>query len=206
VTPARVFNRPLDMTPNHAKPYQGEQIRKAGFAVPDTLLTTDPDEVRAFARCHREVIYKGISSHPSVVTRLDEADLERLDALTVCPTQFQERITGDEYRVHVVENEVFAARIVSQADDYRYPGAGEGRASIVAAEVPVAIADRCREMARQLRLPLAGVDLRVTAADVWYCFEVNPAPAFHYYQRMTAQPIADAIARALLGSSATMPG
>jgi D-alanine-D-alanine ligase-like ATP-grasp enzyme len=61
-------------------------------------------------------------------------------------------------------------------------------------------------MARQLHLPLAGVDLRVTSDDVWYCFEVNPTPAFHYYERMTAQPIADSIARALLGLSATMPG
>ena len=57
--------------------------------------------------------------------------------------------------------------------------------------------ERCRRLAAGVNLPVAGIDLRVTAKGEWYCFEVNPSPGFTYYQDATGQPIAEAIAQFL---------
>ena len=44
-----------------------------------------------------------------------------------------------------------------------------------------------------LNLPLCGIDLKVTPEGIYYCFEVNPSPAYTYYEEQTGQPIAQAI-------------
>ncbi len=197
VTPARVVNPLAAMATNGSKPYQSALIAAHGFAVPDTLVTTDAALVRDFADRHGAVVYKSTSAVRSIVTRLQPADLARLDDVAWCPTQFQRRIPGRDYRVHVVGEAVFAAEIVSEADDYRY---GEGRnADIHASRVPAPVADRCRALARALGLSVAGIDLRLTPAGEWYCFEANPSPAFTFYEAATGQAIAAAVAALLRG-------
>ncbi len=41
-----------------------------------------------------------------------------------------------------------------------------------------------------------GIDLRCTPNE-WYCFEVNPSPAFTYYQEAAGHHIDEAIAELL---------
>lgn len=48
-----------------------------------------------------------------------------------------------------------------------------------------------------MNLLLAGLDLRCTPEGEWYCFEVNPSPAFTCFEQRTRQPIAEAVARLL---------
>lgn len=86
--PARVVNRPSAMALMASKPRQGEVIAAHGFAVPETLVTTDPDAVRDFAKLHGPLIYKSISGGRSIVSRLPDDD-DRLADLAWCPTQFQ---------------------------------------------------------------------------------------------------------------------
>jgi hypothetical protein len=198
ITPAKVVNRPWAMAPNNSKPYQSQQIRSLGFSVPDTLITTDPDAARQFWEKHGTVIYKSVSSVRSIVSRLSSGHSGRLENVRWCPTQFQQYIAGTDYRVHVVGERVFPCEIVSQADDYRYASRTGCRAKIRAARLPADVAERCRRLATGVNLPVAGIDLRVTAEGEWYCFEVNPSPGFTYYQDETGQPIAEAIAQYLL--------
>jgi hypothetical protein len=47
-----------------------------------------------------------------------------------------------------------------------------------------------RQVPGDLGLSLSGIDLRLTPAGEWYCFEVNPSSAFTYYQEATGHPIA----------------
>ena len=46
-------------------------------------------------------------------------------------------------------------------------------------------------------LVLAGIDLKITPDEEVYCFEVNPCPAFSFYELSTGQPISEGIARRL---------
>jgi glutathione synthase/RimK-type ligase-like ATP-grasp enzyme len=198
VASARIINRPSAMASNNSKPFQQRWARSAGFAIPETLLTTNPDQVRQFRARHGMIIYKSISGIRSIVRQVTDADLERIDAVRWCPTQFQQYIPGDDYRVHVVDEEVFACRIRSAAEDYRYAGTQGTAISIEACVLPDEIEARCFRLAAMLDLPVAGIDLRWTPSGVWFCFEVNPSPGFSFYQDATGQRVSRAVARALL--------
>jgi glutathione synthase/RimK-type ligase-like ATP-grasp enzyme len=196
LTPGLVLNRPTSMLSNTAKPLQWEAIRQAGFSVPRTLITTSVEAVCQFAREHGPLVYKSVSGHRSIVRQLDPNDRDRLETdLRWCPTQFQEYVSGIDYRVHVVGPTVFATRMDSESTDYRYEPAVYSPA-----QVPVSVARACVELAGQLGLTLAGIDLKVTDQFEWYCFEANPSPAYSCYEDETGQGISEAIARLLVES------
>jgi glutathione synthase/RimK-type ligase-like ATP-grasp enzyme len=192
LTSALVVNRLSASAVNGSKPYQLAQIRNFGWSIPETLITTDPNEARDFWKRHGEVVYKSISAIRSRVSRLSPSHVERLADLASCPTQFQRFVPGTDYRVHVVDDNVFASEIRCSADDYRY--CANEAPEIKACTLTPSLEQQCRRMATAMDLPLAGIDLRRTPQGEWFCFEVNPSPAFTYYEQMTGQPIGQAVA------------
>ena len=205
ITPAMVVNRPCHMASNGCKPYQAQLIGQFGFRVPRTLITTTPRAVQEFCQQQEGVIYKSISGVRSRVTRLTPAHTDRLHHISCCPTQFQEFLPGRDFRVHVVGSDVFACELECEADDYRYPG--DHSLEIRSATLPVEVEERCLRLAQSMGLLVAGIDLRRMPSGEWCCFEVNPSPAFTFYQESTGQPIASAIAGLLIsGTSAWEPG
>lgn len=198
-TSARVVSRPSAMASNGSKPYQAQRIAGSGFLVPETLVSSSPDEVRAFWRIHGEVIFKSTSGIRSIVRRLDETAARSLDRLAHLPTQFQALVPGVDVRVHVIADEVCATEIRSRAVDYRYACRDGIETELVPCTLPEPVARRCVTLARDLGLPLAGIDLRRRPDDEYVCFEVNPMPGFSYYQAHTGQPIATHLVRYLAG-------
>jgi hypothetical protein len=188
--PTLVMNRPMVASSNESKPYQEVLIRGCGFLVPETIVTNNPDEAASyFHSCRGDVIYKSISNIGSVVTKMTSADLSRLSLLCSCPVQFQRWIRGTDIRVHTVGNEVFACEIVSDEVDYRY----SPNVSVQPTRLSDEEESRCVLLARSLGFELAGIDLRRTDEGL-YCFEVNPVPAFWYYEQKTGQEISRALA------------
>ena len=95
-----------------------------------------------------------------------------------------------------------AATISSDATDYRYAARQIGvEPTITAIELDATTRVRCVQLARGLDLPLAGIDLRYTPGGRYVCFEVNPSPAFNFYEQRAGLPIAAAIARYLAGEA-----
>ncbi|HEX7837905.1 MAG TPA: hypothetical protein VF469_10610 [Kofleriaceae bacterium] len=197
-TDAYVFNRPSAMASNASKPYQAAIIQAMGFATPPTLITTDPAAARAFWQRHGTIIYKSVSSVRSIVSRLAPDDADRLRDVVTCPTQFQKYIPGHDVRVHVVGDDVFPCLVATGADDYRYASRQGSTAEMSACTLPDEIMARCRAVSAWLQLPLAGIDLRITPDAEWYCLEVNPSPAFTFYQRKTYQPISETFTQLLV--------
>jgi predicted ATP-grasp superfamily ATP-dependent carboligase len=198
ITPARVVNRAAPQGSNFSKPYQGQIILEEGLQIPETLITNDPELVRSFQERHGRIIYKSISGIRSIVQPLEEKDLSRLGQIRWCPTQFQEFIEGTNVRVHVVAREVFATAVTTEATDYRYALQQVGdSASLKAVELPAELAEKCVRLAARMGLAFAGIDLKITPDERVFCFEVNPSPAFSYYEANTGQPIALALARYL---------
>lgn len=198
LAPARVVNRGRAMGSNRSKPYQAQIIRRFGFAVPETLVTNDVDAVRAFAAAHGRVIYKSISGVRSIVRTLEPEDYPRLERARWCPVQFQAYVEGFDVRVHTVGDSVLATRIESTATDYRYaarePG---GDAALAPFALSPEVARACVALARHLGLEIAGIDLKIAPDGTVHCFEVNPSPAFSFFESATGQPIAETIARHL---------
>lgn len=204
--PALVLNRPTAMATNTSKPYQVALIREDGFAVPDTLVTSDREAVLDFRDKHGAIIYKSISGARSIVSRLGCEQMARLEDLRWCPTQFQQYVAGTDHRVHVVGEEVFACEILSAADDFRYAAQQGAVTEMRACELSEECAARCRNLAARLGLSFAGIDLRLSPAGEWYCFEVNPCPGFSYFQNATGQRIDEAVACLLMaGPRASTP-
>ena len=197
ITPARVVNRCRPMGSNASKPYQAQLIAQHGFAIPETLITNDPALVREFCALHQRVIYKSISGLRSIVQEVAPNDLERLEHIRWCPTQFQAFVAGTNVRVHVVDHEVFATKILTEVTDYRYATRQGGEAELSAVELSDDLAERCIRLAQALELPFAGIDLKITPDTEVFCFEVNPSPGFSYFENNTGQPIAHAVARYL---------
>lgn len=199
-TPAVVINRTRNMGSNNSKPYQSQIIRKY-FLIPDTLITNRSDDVIDFRAQHDAVIFKSISGTRSIVTEFRSEHENILEDLEICPVLFQQKIDGLDIRVHTVGDQVFATSVHSPATDYRY-GHHHGPATELAPiSIPPEIGAACVQLASDLELPFAGIDLRVTADSEYYCFEVNPSPAFSYFDVDRRRPIANAIASLLYGHS-----
>lgn len=111
----------------NAKPRQLLAARQAGFTIPDTLLSNDPEQIRAFFREHQgNVIYKGFT--PAFwenrergtisclfTTKLTEEALEEDAAFTSCPGIYQIYVPKKaDVRVTFFGATYCAARIYSQ--------------------------------------------------------------------------------------------
>lgn len=201
IAPTRIVNRAAPMGSNSSKPYQAQLIRRYGFEVPETLITNEADLVREFQRNHKGVIYKSISGMRSIVQTMTEKDDERLDLIGWCPTQFQEFVEGMNVRVHTIGEMVFATAVRTEATDYRYAFRQVGdSAELTEFDLPDDLRRKCVNLTKGLGLAFAGIDLKITPEGRVFCFEVNPCPAYSYYQANTGQPIAQGLAQYLSGN------
>jgi len=189
-TPALVISRPSAEGTNQSKLYQAGEIRASGFLTPESLVTNDPSEIREFRARHGSLIYKSMSNVRSVVKELA---IEDLDGKVLGPVQFQQRIAGQNIRVHVVGDDCFACAIETEGTDYRY-----APSRMTSITLPYDVAQRAVALTRRLGLYLAGLDLILTPSAEWYCLEANPNPAFASFGH--ADAIAQAVARLLMAA------
>jgi len=192
-TSAKVLNRPSAEATNHSKLFQSMHIVRAGFHVPESLVSNDAEEILEFHRMQGRLIYKSMSSVRSIVKEFSPGMLSGKKNLGL--VLFQQKIEGENVRVHVVDKKVFACRIASDGVDYRY---AESR--ITTCLIPDEIAERCIRLTENLGLVLAGIDLMLTPAGQWYCLEANPSPGFSYFDIEDDRPIAKAVADILSSS------
>lgn len=210
--PDRMGNAPL-------KPRQGQLARRAGLAVPRTLVSNDPDAIRAFAaRCGGQIIAKMLDSgsvmmededgavpFPTMLMRADE--LDELPGIELSPMIFQELVPKRlEARVTIVGREVFVAAVpVTDAVDMR-----QDRALIEGLRafdgLPRDVVRGLEQMMDRVGLNFATFDLINTPDDRWVYLEMNTVSYFHHVERFAGLPVSDAVARLLLGLAPTRDG
>lgn len=195
ITECRIFNKPGDMLSNLSKPYQAQLIAQSGLKVPAHCITSNQQYLRDFEASHKYLIFKSISSARSIVKTLEKSNTHHLNKICFLPTQFQEQLKGQNIRVHVVGDILFATKITSNVVDYRYASRDGETAELQAIELPLPIEKSCFALSSTLRLPLCGIDLFLTDNNEYYCFEVNPSPGYSYYQESTGQDIAGAMVK-----------
>lgn len=176
ITTATVVNRLAPAATNSTKPVQTRAAAACGFDVPQTLVTNDCERARDFAARHGLVVYKAAGGTRTLTGLLDLADARRLARLSTCPTYLQRYIRGTNVRVHVVQADVFAVAIATDAVDYR-----RQVRDMAPIALPATVAERCRAVTAALGLLVAGIDLIRTPEGEWYFLEANPSPAFTFY-------------------------
>jgi glutathione synthase/RimK-type ligase-like ATP-grasp enzyme len=199
---ARLVNPPTAASVLQYKPFQLNVLRSVGARVPRTLISNDPDAVRAFRANVKDVIFKPVTG--GAITRgLDDETIDQLEAVRGAPVIFQERIAGDDLRVMLAGADVVssvAIRTPSQHLDFRAdPVYSGGDASYEPVELPPAVVQHCRDAARGCGLVFAGIDIKRTPTGEWVFLELNSSPIYLDVEHKLGHPISRAIAELIVG-------
>jgi glutathione synthase/RimK-type ligase-like ATP-grasp enzyme len=179
---------------NAAASHKLEQLTTAaalGFRTPDTLVTQDPAQLRAFAARHGGKIIAKPMGRGYVERPEDEQDsliytndvsaehLENLDDLAACPTLFQERLdkTAD-IRITIVGTDIHAVELLasdstgSQRCDIRRNNMEDVKHRLIT--LPDDVTTRLRALMMHYGLRFAAIDMVIGVTGDWYFLETNP--------------------------------
>ena len=196
------------------KQLQLQLARRMGLRVPRTLITNDPEAVRAFARtCPDGMVGKMMNSftiqrggrESAMFTSIIEEDhLAELDGLRLCPMTFQEKIEKKlELRVTSVGHRRFTAAVDSQAHETTQLDWRRGGVKLMSAwterELPKTVDAQLDALMARLGLNYGAIDLLVTPSDEIVFLEVNPGGEYFWLEEQPGLPISAALADVLLG-------
>lgn len=197
-----IYNDPEAERRAGHKPYQLRLAHELGFRIPETLITTSPDAARSFAERHSQVIYKGLGAVTWMMldTRpLTTEDLDDLWRLRYAPAIFQEYIErGREYRVSLVEQDIFAGEVTVSHHEARYDWRLDDNHDIAAVELPGDVRIKLRLLLRSLNLHSGAVDLRETPDGTLYFLEINPTGQFLFLDIFGGMDIGSRFCKMLL--------
>jgi glutathione synthase/RimK-type ligase-like ATP-grasp enzyme len=175
-----------------------------GLHVPRTVITSDPEQARAFVEAEGvgRTVFKTFSCTHAIwrETRLIGEDaFSALDAVRLAPVIFQEYVAGDvDLRVTVVGRKLFPAAIHSQDTDYPVDfRMSLGQARTEPTTLPAEVERLLLRLMAKLGLEYGAIDLRRTPAGDYVFFEVNTAGEFLFVEERTGQPIAQTLAELL---------
>ena len=189
-----------------SKPWQLDVLRRLGAALPRTLISNDPERIRAFhaaeAAAGAEVIFKPLLG--GALTRLlDEGVLAQLDAVRAAPVIFQQRIHGDDIRVVLVGDALVSSVAIGTPEphlDFRDdPVYRAGGAHYRPVSLPMPVVQLCRRAAAACGLVFAGIDLKHTASGEWLFLELNSSPVYLDVEHKLGHPISASLAELLIG-------
>ncbi|MCC6338219.1 MAG: ATP-grasp domain-containing protein [Myxococcales bacterium] len=199
---ARLVNPPQAASVLQYKPFQLDVLRRVGARVPRTLISNDPDAVRAFHAEVKDVVFKPVMGG-ALTQRLDEDVLPALHHVTKAPVIFQERIEGDDLRVMLAGDDVVSAvaiRTPEQHLDFRGdPSYRDGESAYEEVQLPDEVVRSCREAARGLGLRFAGIDIKRTRAGEWVFLELNSSPIYLDVELKLGHPISRGLAEVVVG-------
>ncbi|HEY0313204.1 MAG TPA: hypothetical protein VGC56_11995 [Allosphingosinicella sp.] len=186
--------------PAAARLYEGKlpqlmQARRAGLAIPDTIVTNDPEKVRALCDRYGAIIYKaflvpswnfgdeaGRKLAVTFTTKLTRETLDQhLPSVSFAPGIFQPLIPKkSELRVVVLGGRLIAARLDSQsasdtAIDWR---AGESRFAIEKVRLPEHVEKGILQFMKACGLCFGCIDLIETPSGSHVFLEVNQMGQF----------------------------
>ncbi|MDH6138029.1 ATP-grasp ribosomal peptide maturase [Kitasatospora sp. GP30] len=197
---AHYVNHPWRIRDAEHKPAQLDAALATGFAVPDTIVTSDPAQARRFCADQRGgAVYKPLWNSPYAKDSgaaqawvAPVAPGEITDAVSACPHLFQARVDKDfDVRLTAVGAELFAVRIDSPDLDWR-------RRQHLLAYTPIDVPPPVRRsVARYLerfQLVYGAFDFAVDQTGRWWFFECNSNGQWAFFPPPTTDAIATAIA------------
>lgn len=196
----RWVNHPESSTRFENKIRQLRLAHELGFAIPQTLVSNDPEKIRSFA-AERKIVAKALFA-PLLEGETEDRfvfaevicadDLIDDSALKAAPTIFQEAIIPKrDYRVTVVGDQLFAVLIglPTGAVDWRVHQQG---VTFTRLDLPSEVEHRCFEFVRRAGLIFGAIDL-LERDGIWYFLEINPSGEWGWLQQPVGVPIAEAL-------------
>lgn len=193
---ARVVNPPSTWDLHGLKPFESSEYRRLGWAAPWTLATSDPSSLLELPREISAWITKGLVGGYSYTTPFDPPqDLAAASAcLAAAPRLVQERVSGENLRVYVVDGRALgAAEIIPSASDEVDSRRNTLRVRRV--QLPEAARQTAVSASAHFGLAFSAVDfLRDTRSGAWCLLECNSAPFFVDYESTSGIAVSSALA------------
>jgi hypothetical protein len=176
----------------------------AGFRVPRTLLSQDPDRIRSFAASlDAPMIIKtvaGMLGVPSLTGKVTPEQLKNDGPLKACPAIYQELIPGRKHlRVHCFGNEVQSALIESELLDWRHPMAVD----VEPFTLPQRQKDQLLAILSEFDLKMGIFDLKLTDGGEPVWLELNPQGQFLFIEALGGGNLVEPFVRFLQGLTDT---
>lgn len=198
-----------------SKIYQLFVARSLGLEIPDTLVSNEPLEVRAFFSQKNGCVvakplrlgYFDYGSHQTSVftTRVEQDDLQDDESIRIAPVIYQELIPKlCDVRVTIVDQQVFAVAIDSQSVpaariDWRQTDTDQLPHSVHV--LPKEIARASLELVDVLGLKFGALDFVITPKGDYVFLEVNPNGQWAWIEDKLGLPISESIADWLIAHS-----
>ncbi len=199
------INKPSHDDLAHRKVLQLKVAQEVGLPIPQTLITSNPQEAKLFYESQKEngTVYKAFSATEQQwrETRLlKPEELGMLNNLKFAPVIFQEYVPAEyDLRITVVGRKIFAAAIHSQQTSYKVDMRMDiGNAKISAVELPVQTKQLLREFMQRLGLVYGAIDMRLTPEGKYVFLEINPAGQWLFIEEKTKQTITAHMAQLML--------
>ncbi len=189
----------------HHKPYQLAVAAELGLAIPDTLITNEPEDARAFVAEHgpQHTVYKTFLAteanwRETRVLRSEEVAM--LDSVHLAPVIFQARVPAvADLRITVMGPEMFATEITKDPGGYDLDYRVDlGRARFRPTTLPRDVEAGLRRLLDRLGLVYGAIDLLRTVDDDFVFLEINPAGEWRFVEERTGQPMTSAMADLLI--------
>jgi glutathione synthase/RimK-type ligase-like ATP-grasp enzyme len=210
--PVKWMSHPAKIQMAESKIYQLSVAQSLGLAVPDTLISNDPQRVRGFFKEKRgEVVAKplrlgyfdyGDRQTGVFTSQVAPDDLAEDAPLGMAPVIYQELLPKlFDIRVTVVGRRVFAAAIDSQSEptavlDWRRTDNED--LPHYAHDLPAQVRDACLNYMEMLGLNFGAIDFVLTPRNEYVFLEVNPNGQWVWIEEKLGFPITEAIATWLL--------
>ena len=200
---ARIWmNEPLQQIRAENKLLQLEAANAQGFAIPRTVVSNDPSEVRRFVAANRTVVKSLHGSRIELDRRrltlvahgLDDThDVDDAE-ISSCVAIYQQRIAkAYELRITVAGARVFATRIVTPSDPVDWHVFDDSKVNYHIHSIPDALSAKCVRMLDRFGLSYGAIDVVVDQSGDAFFLELNPGGQWGWLERATGQPITDAI-------------
>lgn len=187
------------------------QLRKAkeiGFNIPETIVTGDSKIIREFYESNnRNVIIKPLYENRLIsnesqslifTNKLNDSDFDRIDDRISLPSIFQRYVEKDmEYRVTVVNDDVFAATVDSQSDEQTKIDWRKKKLKFRASEIPENIRQLCVLLTKRLGISFGAIDLIKDQNGDYQFLEINPNGQWAWIEMDTGMPISESIIKYL---------
>lgn len=188
---------------------QLETAYRAGFAIPETLITNDVDEARGFIDSRPgPVIYKRTGTGRGAFTEtriVTAADLGRLPTIRHSPTTFQDYVAAEyDLRVVWVDGIEWTVRIDSQSGVGRVDSRLDTSVAFTPDRLPASVSKSMTTLMGALGLTFGVLDLRVGLDGEYYFLEVNPQGQFAYLEIKTGLPMFHSLANLLVLGDGTV--
>jgi hypothetical protein len=163
----------------------------AGFRIPKTLVSQNPDRIREFtAAVGGRVVVKSLTNtnHAALTAAVVDSEALRSDrALRLSPAIYQELIPGTRHlRVHGFGDEFHAALITCEQLDWRYHLAD---ATVEEYELPSTVQAALSKVMQTLELRMGVFDLKMTPSGEIVWLEVNPQGQFLFIEGLSQMGI-----------------